>query len=144
MYHENIKTTDATGGAKAFAFGFLRGVLVAVAFTLISFALFACILAYSALSEGSIPVIAMVVETIGAVLSGYFTARRNGSHGFLSGIVAGIGYFLLIWCIAALASSTFYVGAHLWFMLLFYVVGGAVGGVLGVNLKSGRTNRRKR
>ena len=67
MVRENIKTVEQAGGIWALAGGFGRGILLAVAFTLIVFAVFACILAYTAVSDGAIPVIATVTEAIGAL-----------------------------------------------------------------------------
>lgn len=144
MIGENIKTVEKAGGIWALAGGFGRGVLLAVAFTLVTFAAFACILAYSALSQGAIPVIATVTEAIGALIAGFCTARRKGNSGLLSGLLAGVGYMLILWVIALLAGDGFSMGAHSLSMLLFSALGGVVGGVLGVNLKSGRTNKRKR
>lgn len=144
MYSENMKTMDTAGGLRAAAGGFARGVLTAAAFTLIVFALFACILAFTAVSEGAIPIIATIVQAAGALIAGFSTAKKSGSRFFLSGLTAGIGYILIIWFIASLAGDGFYVGKHFLSMLGFSALGGAVGGVLGVNLKSGRSNRRKR
>lgn len=144
MYSENIKTMDSAGGIRSAAGGFARGVITAAVFTLVVFALFACMLAYTALSESAVPIIATVVEAVGALIAGYCTAKKSGSRGFLSGLAAGIGYIIIIWFIASLAGDGFYVGKHFLTMLGFSALGGAVGGVLGVNLKSGRNNKRKR
>ncbi len=144
MYSENIKTMDTAGGLRAAAGGFARGIVTAAVFTLAAFALFACILAYTAASESAIPVIATVVEAAGALIAGFCTAKKSGSRGFLSGLAAGIGYILIIWFFASLAGDGFYVGKHFLSMLGFSALGGAVGGVLGVNLKGGRNNKRKR
>ena len=144
MYSENIKTMDTAGGLRAAAGGFARGIITAAVFTLVVFALFACILAYTAVSESAIPIISTAVQAAGALIAGFCTAKRSGSRGFLSGLVAGLGYILIIWFIASLAGDGFYVGIHFLSMLGFSALGGAVGGVMGVNLKSGRSNKRKR
>lgn len=144
MYGENVKTTDTVGGLRAAAGGFARGVITAAVFTPVVFALFACILAYTAVSESAIPVIATFTEAAGALIAGFCTAKRLGSRGFLFGLIAGIGYIFMIWLIASLAGEGFYVGKHVLSMLGFSALGGAAGGVLGVNLKGGRNNKRKR
>ncbi len=144
MVHENIKTVSSPSAVYAWGGGFVRGVLFAVAFTLVAFLLFACILAYTTVSESLIPLLATITEAAGALFAGFGAAKQRGNHGFLSGILAGLGYMALIWLIASLAGDGFSFGRHSLLMLLFSALGGAVGGVLGVNLKSGRTNKRKR
>lgn len=144
MVHENIKTVSSPGAVYAWGGGFVRGVLFAVAFTLVIFLVFACILAYTAASESLIPLIATVTEAAGALFAGFSAAKKRGNQGFLSGVLAGLGYMALIWLIASLAGDGFSFGRHSLLMLLLSAVGGAVGGILGVNLKSGRTNKRKR
>jgi len=144
MYSDNVKTMDAAAGVRFAAVGFARGLLAAVVFTLITFALFACLLAYTALTENAVPVIATAVQAAGALISGYCTAKKTGSRGFLSGLAAGVLYVLILWVIAFFASDAYSMGAHFFKMLAFSAFGGAVGGVLGVNLKAGKSNRRKR
>lgn len=144
MYSENIKTMDAAVGFRSAVIGFARGVIIAAIFTLVAFALFACILAYTAVPESAIPVIATAVEAISSLIAGFATAKRAGSRGFFAGLAAGIGYMIILWFIASLAGDGFYIGQHVLATLGFSALGGAIGGVLGVNVKSGRSNKRKR
>lgn len=144
MNNESIKTVNTAGGASALASGFVRGVMIAAAFTIVSFGLCACILAYTKASEGLIPALATTVHALGALIAGYSVAKQKGSHGFLSGTIAGTGYMLILQVIAMLAGDGFYFGIRTIAMLLFSALCGAIGGILGVNLKGGRTNKRKR
>lgn len=144
MYSEKIKTVEGTFGAQSVLKGFFKGVLIAAVFTVIVFAVAALVLAYTKLSENAIPAISIIVEMLGALISGYCTAKESGVKGFLTGLLAGIVYILIIWVIAALAGSGFYFGKHFFTMLGLSALGGAAGGVLGVNLKSGKSNKRKR
>lgn len=144
MIRENIKTMENTGGIWPFISGFGRGVLLAVVFTFVTFLVCACILAYTAVSQNVIPIIATITLGLGALIAGFCTARRKGSSGLLLGILAGVGYMLILWVIALLAGDGFSIGTHSLSMLLFSALGGIVGGVVGVNLKGGKTNKRKR
>ena len=144
MYSENIKVAEAAYGPKGAVLGFLKGVAFAAIITILVFLVFAFFLAYTGMPEGAIPIIATATEGLGALIAGYGTAKGNRSRGFLSGILSGAAYILMIWVIASLAGDGFYVGKHFLTMLGFSVVGGAVGGILGVNLKPGKTNKRKR
>ncbi len=144
MYGENTKPTIVAGGIGPAAAGFLRGLLIATFVTLILFFAFACLLAYTALPETLIPIIAIVAQVLGALISGYFTVKKTGSRGFLTGLAAGILYDLILWLIASLVGDAFCIGTHFFVMLFISAIGGAIGGVMSVNLKMGKSNRRKR
>ena len=144
MYRENMKVAEVTYGPKGAVFGFLKGVLISAVVTVLVFLVFAFFLAYTKLPEGAIPVIAIVTEAIGALIAGYGTAKGTKSRGFLSGLLSGAVYILIIWLIGSLISDGFYLGKHFFTMLGFSALGGAIGGILGVNLKTGKTNKRKR
>lgn len=144
MYGENIKTMEGAGGFLPAAMGFVRGALIAAAVTLALFALFACLLAYTGLAESAIPVIAVAVEGAGALVSGFCAARGAKSRGFFTGLAAGALYMAIIWMISVLSGSGFTLGSHTLSFLVVAILCGAVGGILGVNVKRGTTNRRKK
>ncbi len=144
MYSENMKIAETAEGPRGAVFGFLKGLGLAGGFTVVIFLLFAVLLTFTGLSEGMIPVISTVTQALGALIAGFMSAKGAGSRGFLSGVVAGALYVLFIWMIASLVGGGVYVGRHYLTMLGFSAFCGAIGGVLGVNLKSGRTNRRRR
>ncbi len=144
MYSEKIKTAEVPVGALAVVKGFFKGVLIAAGATVVIFAVCALVLAYTDVSESAIPVISLMVEMLGALISGYQTAKGSGAKGFLTGLVSGIAYILIIWVIAALAGNGFYFGKHFFTMFALSALGGATGGILGVNLRSGKSNKRKR
>lgn len=143
MYSENMKLTETAGGFTNAAIGFLRGALIAAVFTLLSFTLFAMLLAFTGLSENTVPVIAVGTESLGALIAGFFTARGSKSRGAFSGLISGLLYILLIWMIAILAGNGVVIGKHYLTMLLLSALFGAIGGIGGVNIKASKTNRRK-
>ncbi len=143
MYSENMKLTETAGGLKRTATGFFRGVLIAAVFTLLSFTLFAAFLAFTGLSESTVPIIAVGTESLGALIAGFFTARGAKSRGALSGLVSGLLYIIFIWMIAILAGNGTVTGKHYLTMLLLSALFGVIGGIMGVNMKASNTNRRK-
>lgn len=144
MYSENIKMTESGGGLIPGFLGFTRGVLIAAVFTVVSFVLFACLLAYTGMKEQTIPVIAVATEGIGAAISGFAAAKGAKSRGFLYGLSAGAIYIVLIRAIGVLACGGSFLQAHMLLMLLISAACGALGGIFGVNTKEGKTSRRKR
>ncbi|MBO5733453.1 MAG: TIGR04086 family membrane protein [Clostridia bacterium] len=141
--YENIKTVDS-GGFTSCAFGFLKGMVIAVLLTVGVFAIFALLLSYTTIGENTIPYIAYCTEFAGAVVCGFISAKRAGTRGIITGAIAGFLYILIMWIVASLASDGFFVSPHILTMLALAVIAGAIGGILGVNLKSSANNKKKR
>lgn len=141
--YENIKTVES-GGFSSTATGFLKGVFIAAIFTLSVLLIAALVLSYTPLPASSIPYISYFVQAVGAVISGYIPAKRAGTRGILTGGVAGGLYILIIWLIASLVADGLVFGSHILKMIAISVIAGAIGGILGVNLKSSNNNKKKR
>ncbi len=141
--YENVKTVDS-GTFSCTVSGFLRGALTAAIFTFLVFALFALILSYTPLSEDAIPYIAFITQVAASVISGFVPARRAGARGILTGGMSALLYMLIIWLIASLSSDGFYMGTHVIIMFLISLLFGALGGIMGVNLKATNNNKKKR
>lgn len=144
MFSENIKMTESAGGFLPAGKGFVRGVLIAAIVTILAFAVFACLLAYTGLPESAIPVIALVTEGAGAFISGFCAAKSAKSRGFMMGLIAGALYMGLIWLISVLSGSGFHPGSHLLTMSGVSLGFGGLGGIFGVNMTPKVTNKRKR
>ncbi len=139
--YENIKTVES-GGISSVATGFLKGAAIATIFTLAVFVVFALLLSYTPLAEETIPFIALITEGLGAAISGFVPARKTGRNGALSGAVCGILYILIIWICASVTSDGLFLDPHIFIMAGISVLMGAIGGILGVNLK--KDNKKKR
>lgn len=144
MYGENIKTTESAGGTLSAMKGFAQGVLAGAVFTVLAFALFAFLLAYTKLPEQSVPVIAVSTEGIGAAIAGFAAAKGAKSRGFFTGLISGVLYMGMIWMISLLSGSGITMGSHLFTMLGVSASSGALGGIFGVNTEDHVTNRRRR
>lgn len=144
MYSEAIKTKDEGTFALSLMRGTLKGILFAVLITVLAFLLFSLLLAYTGLGESTIPIISVIVKILGALISGVFAVNKTEKKGFLSGIVSGSVYGIVVLLIAVLADG----GTLNWSrMLVGFVVSalsGALGGILGINLGGGRNNKRRR
>ncbi len=139
--YENIKTVES-GGISSVATGFLKGAAIATIFTLAVFVVFALLLSYTPLAEETIPFIALITEGLGAAISGFVPARKTGRNGVITGAVCGILYILIIWICASVTSDGLFLDPHIFIMAGISVLMGAIGGILGVNLK--RDNKKKR
>ncbi len=140
---ENIKTIES-GGFSSAALGFLKGAGIAAVLTLLVFLAAAFVLSYTPLPESAIPYIAYIVQIIGAAVSGFIPAKRAGTRGILTGAASGGLYILIIWLSSSLFSDGISFGSHILTMIAISVISGAIGGILGVNLKGSNNNKKKR
>ncbi len=138
MYSD--KQIQETGVAKPVLIGFGKALLVALVFTLLVFFIAALLLTYTHLSESAIPFITTVTLVVSVVLAGATSARKAKSRGYLSGGVTGVLYALVLQIVAMLISGSFQIGPYIFVLLAIGLFGGAIGGILGINLSA----RRKR
>ena len=139
--YENVKTVEPVGMAGVVT-GFLKGASISVIFTLVVFLVFALLLSYTPLAEESIPYISFITEGLGAAIAGFVPAKKTGRNGVITGAVCGILYILIIWIVSMLTSDGLVFSPHVLIMAIISVVMGAIGGILGVNLKP--KNKKKR
>lgn len=139
--YENVKTVDS-GGMASTATGFLKGAVISAIFTLVVFLASALLLSYTPLAEESIPWIAFITEGLGAGIAGFVPAKKSGRNGVITGALCGILYILIIWILASVTSDGMFFSPHIFIMAAISVIMGAIGGILGVNLKS--NNKKKR
>ena len=125
-------------GAKPVLIGFGKAVLVALIFTLLVFLIAALLLTYTHLSESAIPFITTVTLVVSVILAGTTSARKAKSRGYLSGAVTGVLYALVLQIVAMLISGSFHIGSYIFVLLAVGLFGGAIGGILGINLSAKR------
>lgn len=114
-------------------FCLVKGLAIAFAITCIVFIGCGIMLTYFAMSEKSIPVIALGCSAISAAAAGYDWAVCMQHRGIFWGMAAGIVYGLLLYVITSLAAADFSVHMSFFMNLIVALAGGAVGGIMGIN-----------
>lgn len=124
------ETANIVGKVKVFAIGLAVFIITAIIFA----SIFAFALTSFDLSDAVATVMSVVSLGLGALASGFITAKLNGSNGLLYGLLSGLIAFVLVLII----SLIFNFGAFSIFTLLkaiAIIICGCLGGILGVNLK---------
>ncbi len=127
--------------ASSFAFsmpGFLKAVLTACAFTLVVFFVCALLLTYTGLPEGAIPFIVIMTLVLSVLIAGIVNAGAAGRYGYLYGGLAGLLYVLLLYLVSLLIAGSFHFSSYILILLVIGLLGGAAGGIVGINLKGKR------
>ena len=121
---------NIAGKVKIFAIGLAVFIVTNLFFT----SIFALILTYFDLSDTATVVMSVVSLALGSLISGFITAKINGSNGLLYGLLSGIVAFLLVLIVSLILNF----GAFSIFTVLkaiAMIISAVIGGILGVNLK---------
>jgi len=109
--------------------GVLRAVLLAVLLVLLA----ATVVYFTHLDERILQWVVNLGSFAVLGAASFLTARKEGKHGLLYGVVIGAGYAVLTLIIGALVFPPFAGFAAFLKRLGFSVLAGACGGILGVN-----------
>ena len=126
-------------GAESSAFGFwlrpvLAGLVGGIAAVLVLLLVFSAAVSFGGLSSSSFFSLAMAACIAGAFFAGFIGARKASCRGALFGAIGGAVLFLLLTLVALLVSGET-PGSVTLIRLVAMPVSGAIGGILGVNLK---------
>ena len=113
----------------------LKGVLISVIFTLICLTILALLLVNTNISENTIqPAIIGITAT--SIMFGSFLANRKmKKNGILNGCLVGFLYITIIYVISSIANKmNFSLNTGLIIMVTLGILGGAIGGIIGVNI----------
>lgn len=112
----------------------LKCVGLAYVITLVIFLILAIILTYTQFPETMVPSAVIIGTVISILFAGSCVAGKAKTRGWLNGAIAGIVYMLILYIISSLIVG-FRVDNHVIFMLILGTIAGALGGIVGINLK---------
>ena len=140
MYNNEYKTVKDTGAVKVSTTAFSKAMLWALGLTVAVLIFASLLLTYTPVSEMLIPTIAILAAVLSAMTAGLVASRSVKSRGWLTGMLAGILYSIILYTFSFLASDGFHFSAYIIIMSVISMFVGAIGGILGINLP----NKRKR
>lgn len=116
----------------------LKTVVTAVAITAAALAVLALFVTFGSMSDAAVNGCITAATVLSVLLAGFFSARKKAGAGWLSGLVAGLIYVVLMLVIGFFVLDGMQIGADTFKMFLIAVLSGMTGGVLGVNIKAKR------
>ena len=121
----------------------VKGIIISYIVTLLIFALFAFILSNTDFPEKYITPVVIITTIISVLIAGSITARTLKSRGWVNGSVVGMIYIAVLYLVSSVANRNFGVDRYVITMLLVGIFSGAIGGIIGVNLRFGSHSRVK-
>ncbi|MFH5182259.1 TIGR04086 family membrane protein [Paenibacillus sp. TAB 01] len=110
------------------------GLMFAMVFMLIGTLLTSLLMLATSLQESSLFAYTMSIHGIAMFIGGIVSGKRSESKGWYHGGVLGIVYTLIVWLIGFLAYDAGFSAQTLYLALLSFAAG-ALGGMIGVNVK---------
>jgi putative membrane protein (TIGR04086 family) len=110
------------------------GLMYSMVFMLIGTLLASLLLVFSNVQEDSWSTLTLGIHGLAMLVGGFIAGKRSSSKGWYHGTMLGLIYAFIVWMIGFLAYDTGFSDQTLYVTLLS-IASGAVGGMIGVNMK---------
>lgn len=113
---------------------FFKGLIASFIFTLVFFLIFSVVLCFSNVSDNIIPGIILLISIISILCGSAICTKNANNQGWLWGSSIGGSYALILYIISSLTLTGFSFPITTFYLLLGYIVIGAIGGIIGINI----------
>ncbi|MCK9479863.1 MAG: TIGR04086 family membrane protein [Firmicutes bacterium] len=114
---------------------FIKNISVCYLLTVVFLTVLAVVVTYMPISEGVVPVAVLLITIASIAMSGFLVAKSAQSKGWLCGAVTGVFYITTLCLLGSLVFGELHLGVGFLSMLLIGALSGAVGGIIGVNMR---------
>lgn len=119
---------------KAKFFTICKSVLLAYLITFLLSLVYAMILSYTSVSESSIPTCMFVISIFSVFIASSFAVIRIKENGLKNGGIVGLIYIMILYVLSSFTSIGFGVTSYAISTIIFNILLGMVGGIIGVNI----------
>lgn len=120
------KTNNIKIIAKSICFSYL------ITFFLIL--IYSAILAYTKVSESTIPTCLFIIGMISVFIASSLAIIKIKKNGLKNGGIIGFGYVSILYVLSSLFEANFSLTKYSVATIIFYILLGMIGGIIGVNL----------
>ena len=113
----------------------IKGVMMGYAITCIIFLAYAMLVTYTQMSERNLPIVIAVTTLLSVMIAGFDAAKGATSKGWMWGLLAGFIYVAILGIIMAIMLPGFFADGRTATVIVLSVAGGALGGILGINIR---------
>lgn len=133
---ENSTINTNTGiGRNTTLLAVFKGILLSFAFTLVFLFIFSIFLTYTNIQEATIAPVIIVLTGISILAGATISTRKVKKNGILNGGIIGFIYILLLYYFSSLIETGFSLTLYSILMIVFAILAGMIGGIVGVNTK---------
>jgi putative membrane protein (TIGR04086 family) len=113
----------------------LKGICISMGITIIMLFILSIILSFSDVKESVIMPTVIFISSFSILIGGFLIAKKIDEKGIIYGSALGLLYMLILYLISSIMNFNFSLTINAIVMIAVGVIGGAIGGILGVNLK---------
>ena len=111
-----------------------KNVVFAYIITLILIVIYSFVLTYTSVPESSIPLFTFVSGMISVFIGSSMAVIKIKEKGLINGAMVGLVYILVLYLLSSIFATGFGVNGYAFSMILFNVIVGMIGGIIGVNM----------
>ncbi len=112
----------------------LKTAITELVTVLLFISIFAAVMYFANIDKSLSPVFGTIAVSIGALVASFFTAKKVGCKGYLTGFIIGISTFIIV-LIVSLIIDDGGITINTLFHFIIYVLSSLIGGITGVNKK---------
>ena len=127
---ENLECVENPNYVSAF----LKAIFISICCSLIFIFVLSFLISSTNLNENIINPSVIFISAISILIGGFLASKKIKKRGILSGALVGIIYMLIMYMVSSLLNMNFSIDLNALIMIGFGILGGAIGGILGVNL----------
>lgn len=111
-----------------------KGVLLGYIITVISLIIYSAILAYTNVSEKSIPLVLFIIGLASVFIASSLTVIKIKKSGLKNGGLIGLCYVMILYVLSSFYGVGFSLTKYSILTIILYIFLGMFGGIVGVNL----------
>lgn len=113
----------------------IKGSIFAIIISLIFLVIYACVLAYTNVSETTMVPVIIVIVGISILIGSSISALKIKKQGMLNGALVGLIYMIVLYMLSSVMFTGFSLDLKSICMIIIGIITGMIGGIIGVNLK---------
>lgn len=113
----------------------IKGSIFAILISLLFLVIYACVLAYTNISETTMVPVVIVITGISILIGSSISALKIKKQGMLNGALVGLIYMIVLYMLSSVMFTGFSLDLKSICMIATGILTGMIGGIIGVNLK---------
>ena len=113
---------------------FIKSIIISVLCSLFFILILSILLSTTDLKENIINPTVIFISSISTSIGGFLISKKIKKKGIIYGAILGIIYMLIMYIFSSITNMNFSLNLNAIIMIGFGILGGALGGILGVNL----------
>ena len=111
----------------------IKELIISVLISLILLLVLAILVTETTMSENLINPLTIAIVTFSLMIGAFRVSKEKKEKGIIYGSILGLFYMIILYVISSLINFNFYLSINSIIMIILGILGGAIGGIIGVN-----------